>query len=699
MPRPKVRPEDRQRSSHACQTCKALKIRCDSQRPCSSCMQRGLDNVCQYSGMDRRRRKLRAAACNTHSNSIRRQDGSSPTHGVAAIDDNMSFELDGPVSGTNTSESENGEQIPPSAFLQEHLSLESNQSSKVYVGETSALSFLHFLRKTVKAYVGSVPFTDSERYHIVIDTDHSSIANVDYNVQANQVNSWMDFYYEATNGILDLFTPHEVDTLLAVHINASRSATNSFVRREDVAAIGVALAIGAQVKGSEEDARIANGYFRRARQVAFDDMLMRQNIGTVRLFLLMGFYMLGACHRNAASMFIGVAARAAINLELHIPEDYTNALANDRRRRTWHSMRNLDVLSSFVLSRPRSLPKVPSELKVMEGLDTESAFCAMGNGCTLLDDIVDTLSKGKLLDIATAEELLLKLRKWVHGLPPTLRQFHHFPHKLPIFEPGDKQHLMTKIHVSCVYYFGVILVTRPYLIAYLTSRLRGKAPDHLISDPEEASDVSLKNSKVSKMAQVCVSSSLYMIDMCRKAKSAGLILRNFCLLKAWIFGAGLILGFALLAGEPRRDIESLFESTLLLLDDIGQASPQARLYHQILTSLYDAVAKYRSRVVGELYRTVQDYMDQVLTIDTNMDEHSGVQAEHRQIVNNFLGDGWLAGAIYSVDTSTMALDPRPSTSQHLQPDPENWFDLDDMQLSGDLLNDLEQFDQLFYTIE
>ncbi|KAJ5585764.1 hypothetical protein N7450_005551 [Penicillium hetheringtonii] len=709
MPRPKVRPEDRQRSSHACQTCKALKIRCDSQRPCSSCMQRGLDDVCQYSGMDRRRRKLRAA-CNTHSNSIRRQDGSSPTHGIAAIGDNISLELDGPVSGTNTSESENGEQIPPSAFLQDHLPLESNQSSKVYVGETSALSFLHFLRKTVKAYVGSVPFTDSERYHIVIDMDHSPIANVDYKVQTNQVNSWMDFYYEATNGILDLFTPHEVDTLLAVHINASRSATNSFVRREDVAAIGVALAIGAQVKGSEEDTRIANGYFRRARQVAFDDMLMGQNIGTVRLFLLMGFYMLGACHRNAASMFIGVAARAAINLELHIPEDYTNALAKD--------------------SRPRSLPKVPSILDGMEGLDTESAFCAMGNGCTLLDDIVDTLSKGKLLDIATAEELLLKLRKWVHGLPPTLRQFHHFPHNLPIFEPGDKQRLMTKIHVSCVYYFGVILVTRPYLIAYLTSRLRGKAPDHLISDPEEASDVSLKNSKVSKMAQVCVSSSLYMIDMCRKAKSAGLIFRNFCLLKyvhftfiaelatigpgdllvrqmlmytcrAWIFGAGLILGFALLAGEPRRDIESLFESTLLLLDDIGQASPQARLYHQILTSFCDAVAKYRSRVVGELYRTVQDYMDQVLTIDTNMDEHSGVHTEDRQIVNNFLDDGWLAGAIYSVDASTMALDPRPSTSQRLQPvtDPENWCDLDNMQLSGDLLNDLEQFDQLFCTIE
>jgi hypothetical protein len=57
MPRPKVRPEDRQRSSRACQACKALKIRCDSNHPCASCIRRGQANSCVYSGTDRRRRK------------------------------------------------------------------------------------------------------------------------------------------------------------------------------------------------------------------------------------------------------------------------------------------------------------------------------------------------------------------------------------------------------------------------------------------------------------------------------------------------------------------------------------------------------------------------------------------------------------------------------------------------------------------
>lgn len=50
-------------------------------------------------------------------------------------------------------------------------------------------------------------------------------------------------------------------------------------------------------------------------------MLMLQSVENVRLFFLMAYYLLGVCHRNAALMFLGVAARAAINLELHTSEN------------------------------------------------------------------------------------------------------------------------------------------------------------------------------------------------------------------------------------------------------------------------------------------------------------------------------------------------------------------------------------------
>ena len=48
MPRPKVRPEDRQRAVKACVPCKNSKKRCDSRTPCSNCCRRDCETLCTY---------------------------------------------------------------------------------------------------------------------------------------------------------------------------------------------------------------------------------------------------------------------------------------------------------------------------------------------------------------------------------------------------------------------------------------------------------------------------------------------------------------------------------------------------------------------------------------------------------------------------------------------------------------------------
>ncbi|KAF9893440.1 hypothetical protein FE257_010752 [Aspergillus nanangensis] len=700
MPRPKVRPEDRQRSSRACKTCKALKIRCDSQNPCTTCIRREQPDECIYIGTDRRRRR----------------QGVLPRHGHGQVEsasshDDTPFQLDSLFSGVVTPESRSdGHHVPAQTPLLECEPVEQgwDRSSKVYVGETSALSFLHFLRKTVTGYVGSVSFTDCERYHTVLEVQPCVQDNVNVDERSDKTQMWIDSYHEATGGILDLFTAHEMETLLVPRFDPQITTYHPTAGHEDAAAMDVVLAIGAQASGSEEDSRLASGYFCRARRMAFDDMLMGQTLSTVRLFLLMSFYMLGACDRNAASMFLGVAARAAIVLDLHNPESYRGLPpeVHDNRSRIWESTRNLDCLSSFVLSRPKSLPVVRTPTNPTPGVNIQSTFRAISEGCALLDMIVDTLSKEKILHVPTAESLLAQLRQWNRALPLSLRQFHSPAHEggtAPL-EPIERRWLMGSIHVSCVYYFAVILVTRPYLIAYLTSRLRGKAPDHLISDPDEASDVNIKNSKVSKLGQVCVSAALYIADMCKRAKVAGLTFGNLCLLKAWIFGAGLVLGFSMFAGEPRRDIETLFDSTLDVLDDIGRTSPQARLYHQILQSFADAVTRYRHRVAGEVRRTVQHYIDQILIVDTSPGDRAATGA--RLAGQERCDDEWLAGAITGIEANGVAFDPLSDGTKGAQTllqmagfaDQPGW---DEMNVSWpeDLFPDIEPFDQLFYTVE
>lgn len=57
MPRPKVKPQDRQRSARACLPCKASKIRCDAGTPCGPCLKRERISACVYLESSRKRQK------------------------------------------------------------------------------------------------------------------------------------------------------------------------------------------------------------------------------------------------------------------------------------------------------------------------------------------------------------------------------------------------------------------------------------------------------------------------------------------------------------------------------------------------------------------------------------------------------------------------------------------------------------------
>lgn len=77
MPRPKVKPQDRQRSIRACDTCKASKKRCDANQPCRLCLKKGTQDSCVYSPTTRDRRRR-------HSQSTTSRSEVSRAHAAAA---------------------------------------------------------------------------------------------------------------------------------------------------------------------------------------------------------------------------------------------------------------------------------------------------------------------------------------------------------------------------------------------------------------------------------------------------------------------------------------------------------------------------------------------------------------------------------------------------------------------------------------
>lgn len=64
------------------------------------------------------------------------------------------------------------------------------------MGETSSLSFLHFLKRTIKGYIGSVPFTEEGVPHVTLDPGNSGVENEIRIISFDERRSLLDSYLE-----------------------------------------------------------------------------------------------------------------------------------------------------------------------------------------------------------------------------------------------------------------------------------------------------------------------------------------------------------------------------------------------------------------------------------------------------------------------------------------------------------------------
>lgn len=226
--------------------------------------------------------------------------------------------------------------------------------------------------------------------------------------------------------------------------------------------------------------------------------------------------------------------------------------------------------------------------------------------CAIIDDLQQEFNKGGITDLKSAEDYLQRLRSWSQSVPPELRQF-----TSANAINTDSEHVIGAVHISCNYYFAVILVTRPFLISHLMAKLRGSGA----ATPHPAA-MSGDSEKISKLANACLNSAIYMSQTGFQAMESGYLLGNMCLLKAWIFAAGLLLGFALFAQSGENvEVEEAFRNAIAVLKMIAVLSPQAGHYWDILNKFSEAIQRYKHQLKDERRRLTNEYVDQIFTID------------------------------------------------------------------------------------
>lgn len=162
MPRPKVDPANRQRSVIACLPCKSAKIRCDSKTPCTTCTKRSREDKCIYDpppndGASRRKRRSTTSTALSTSNG-QRFGGSLSQH----------------IESTHTPSADDDASIDDESQEPKSRMLLSSKFQKVYIGATSALSYLQFVRRIVQHRIGPCQFTQGEFNNFMLESNIAS---------------------------------------------------------------------------------------------------------------------------------------------------------------------------------------------------------------------------------------------------------------------------------------------------------------------------------------------------------------------------------------------------------------------------------------------------------------------------------------------------------------------------------------------
>lgn len=465
------------------------------------------------------------------------------------------------------------------------------------------------------------------------------------------------------------------------------------VKRHRLAAAYLMIAIGGQCQGSSE----ASAFFLKGQHIAFEGFLYDPSLDMLKEFLLMAYYTLAACRRNAAFMYLGVASKAASALGLHRREQYRACSKQEAkaRLRCWQSLRVLDTLVNSLLGRAGSTLSTRPDIDRIDvsalaisrqGMDVDEdeahtcqepprkmAIDASYEVCRLIDEVDAELFKSNKVAVGPSEDNLQRLRQWGQQLPPELRRFSISGDKAPrdsMDRPStsglEQERVIGAVHVASSYYFAVILGTRPFLISHVMSRLdayranpQSVAQTSILREREHVKHDSHSDAaKIRMLAQACVESSACMTQLCAKAVQNDLLYDNMCMIQGLVFAAGLVLGFSLLIqdfGNPDTilspEAESGLQAACVVLQRFARLSAEAQHDHRVLVNFSEAVRTYKQSLMDTRRDTGVQYIDPVFVIDDgstatpnidarrsatergNLDEVNRAQHDHSRLRN------------------------------------------------------------------
>ncbi|KAJ0305978.1 hypothetical protein COL516b_005090 [Colletotrichum fioriniae] len=233
-----------------------------------------------------------------------------------------------------------------------------------------------------------------------IITNPADIPSKPSTEQARYLLRW---YLRATNCILDVFNESEILKDLEHWLRGEPTSQDEEAMN---CIFFLIFGIGAQRCPDDRDAD-AEKYFNYGRFLAVSYAMENPTNNTVRSYILITVYLLGASRRNSAFMHLGVATRAAYALGIHrrdVPALFSTQ-EQDTRDRLWKALRVLDLFLAASLGRP---------LATSETRDTSASenYSASLDLCAIFESILNDVYAKRMVSTETLERISEQHRRW-----------------------------------------------------------------------------------------------------------------------------------------------------------------------------------------------------------------------------------------------------------------------------------------------